>query len=136
MLLPVIGLFNTKTCFPKHAWSQDGKICLVPVLVWIGTGNYVGFSFHYYFYVVASYSAQHSFLNLHYTCIEFLLHIPLHLTFHLSFSSMTHSCVLKGFLGLMLSISKLIFYRIQSVICCLYFIFKLCNHIWFYIFIF
>lgn len=50
-------------------------------------------------------------LSLHYACIEFLLPIPLCLTFHLS---VTHSCVQKGFIGLMLSISKPIFYRIQS----------------------
>lgn len=74
------------------------------------------------------------FLNLHYTCIEFLPPFPLCLTFHLSFS-VTHSCLLKGFLGLMLSISKSIFYRIQSFIYCLCSIFKLCNVLVLYLYV-
>lgn len=60
-----------------------------------------------------------NFLNLHYTDVEFLLPIPLCLTFHVLSFSVTHFCVLKIFLGLRLTIRKSIFYKILCVVYCL-----------------
>lgn len=114
---PVIRLSSTKTCFCNHACTQDRKMYLLPVLVLVGTRSYVGFSFHYYFVLLLLILCSALiFLNLYYTCI--LLPILLHLTFLLLWLILCS----EGFLELMLSIGKFIFFRVQSVLWCVYII--------------